>query len=361
MKTASPIRPLPKPVSLVQQVAGAVRDGLQRGLWVERLPGERDLSRQLNVSRPTLRAALDVLRQEGWLAAAPGRRRVIDRRAGRPRSQDFVVRLLLPFPLQEAPPFVFYWIDKLRELLPAADCLLEIHTGLRWYTHRPEKDLAELTRQTPASAWVLARTTEPMQRWFAQQQLPCIIAGSCCPGVELPSIDFDHRAVARHAATQLLVRGHRHIVMLVQTPELPGDLDAEAGFREAFEKQSPDATPIVARHDGSLADIRACLNRLLRRKPSPTAFFVVRSMPALAAASELTRQGRRLPEDIAFISRDSDPFLEYFSPELARYSSDPELFAQRLAALAVKLARRGNLARQQIRLMPDFLKGETLR
>jgi DNA-binding LacI/PurR family transcriptional regulator len=356
------MNPLPKPLSLVQQVAEALRDGLQRKLWVERLPGERALCRQLNVSRPTLRAALDLLKKEGWLESSPGRLRAITRRprrriGGRPH----VVRLLLPFPLQEAPTFLFYWVDRLRETLAAMECALEIHAGRRWYRRRPEKELAQLTRQMPAAAWVLARTTEPMQRWFARQGLPCAVAGSCWPGVNLPSVDVDHRAVARHAAGQLLVRHHRRIVLLVQAPELAGDLEMENGFLEAVDAgRFPNAAPVVARHDGTRPGIRAQLNRLLRMKPAPTAMFVARSMPALAAASELTRRGYRLPQDVAMISRDSDHFLDYFSPELARYVFDPELFARRLGMLVGKLAVEGTVARRHIQLMPEFLKGETL-
>jgi DNA-binding LacI/PurR family transcriptional regulator len=65
-------------------------------------------------------------------------------------------------------------------------------------------------------------------------------------------------------------------------------------------------------------------------------------------------------QDIAVISRDSDHFVGYFSPELARYTYDPDLFGRRLAAVLVKLARDGAAPRRPVRLIPDFRKGETL-
>lgn len=354
--------PLPQRPSLARHVAEALRDGLKRGLWQERLPGERDLCRHLNVSRPTLRAALVLLEKEGWLGSRPGQVRVIKHAASDAvKSHPPVVRLLVPFRLQEAPQFLFYWIDKLRALLPAAGCSLEIHSGSRWYVSRPDKRLDELVRQAPASTWVLARTTEPMQRWFQRREVPCIVAGSCHPGIELPSVDFDHRSMARHAAHQLLARGHRRLALLIQTPELAGDLESEAGFESAVAAAGvADVSAVKVRHDGTLADVRRCLDRLLRLRHSPTGFFVLRSTSALAVASELIRRGIRLPEDSALISRDSDPFLGYFSPELARYSADPDLFARRLAAIVIKLAKDGTLPRRDTRLIPDFVKGETL-
>jgi len=150
--------------SLAEQAAEVLRAALRDGLWVDRIPGERELSKQLNISRPTLRAALEQLRLEGWLKNSPGQQRVIVRRANKklsPRSQ--IVGLLTPLPLQEVPPFALCWMDKLRELLVAAGFQLEIHSGRRWYARSPEKDLAALTHQMPAAAWVLFVANERMQ------------------------------------------------------------------------------------------------------------------------------------------------------------------------------------------------------
>ena len=191
--------------------------------------------------------------------------------------------------------------------------------------------------------------------------MPCVVAGSCYPDINLPSVDYDHRAVARHAASLLLARGHRRMAMLIQTPELAGDFESEAGFAAAFEtREARDATVVVARHDGRLPVIRRQLDRLLRMQPAPTGFFVLRAVSALAVASELTRRGHRLPTDLAVISRDSDLFLNYFSPELARYEHDLDLFARRLAGMVIKLAKEGAVPQRQVRLMPKFIKGETV-
>lgn len=326
------------------------------------MPGERELSRQLNVSRPTLRAALDELRREGLLKSSPGCQREIVRRPGsRSLTRSRAIGLLTPLPLQELPPFSLCWMDKLRELLGAAGYKLEIHSGRRWYARRPEKDLAALTQQTPSAAWMLFVASERMQRWFAGNGQPCVVSGSCHPGVELPSLDVDYRAVCRHAAGQLIARGHRRVALMMQGSNMAGDRESEIGFREAFPTRGHGETgPIVAEHDGTPDGIRKCLDELLRRRPAPTGFLVARSMPLLAVASELTRRGLRLPKDAALIGRDSDHFLEYFSPVLARYHRDPDLHARRLARMILQLARGGVTPPRQIRLMPEFLKGESV-
>ncbi|MEI9895989.1 MAG: GntR family transcriptional regulator [Chthoniobacter sp.] len=352
---------IPRP-SLVEQAAETLRRALHEGIWVGRMPGERELSRQLNISRPTLRAALERLRVEGRLKVSPGRQRAIVSRAdsGEP-ARSRTVGVLTPLPLQEVPPFALCWMDRLRELLAPAGLQLEIHSGRRWYSRRPEKDLAALTKQSPAGAWLLFMTNERMQRWFVESKLPAVLSGSGHPGIKLPSVDFDYRAVCRHAAGEFLRRGHRRIVFLMQASDTAGDRESEAGFLEAFRtKSGAAAVPTIAHHDGTPESIRQRLHGLLSEGAAPTAFLVARSMPALMTASELLRRGLRVPGDAAVIARDSDHFQEFFSPQLARYRADPEIHARRLARIVTQLMGEALNRTSRSRIMPRFFPGESL-
>jgi LacI family transcriptional regulator len=320
------------------------------------------LSRQLNISRPTLRAALEVLRAEGRVKVAAGRQRVIvERPGGEGRRPLRTVGVLTPLPLQEVPPFALCWMDRLRELLARTGLQLEIHSGRRWYSRRPEKDLAALTQQAPAGAWLLLMTNERMQRWFVESKLPAVLSGSGHPGIELPSVDFDYRAVCRHAAGQFLRHGHRRIVLLMQGAVTAGDRESEAGFLAAFQTRAgAAATPMIVHHDGSPENIRQRLHALFDNSEPPTAFLVARSMPALMTASELMRRGQRVPRDVAVIARDSDHFQEFFSPRLARYYADPEVHARRLARIVIKMVSGDARRPSRVRIMPKFFAGESL-
>ncbi|MEI9893180.1 MAG: LacI family DNA-binding transcriptional regulator [Chthoniobacter sp.] len=231
----------------------------------------------------------------------------------------------------------------------------------RWYSRRPEKDLAALTRQAPAGVWLLFMTNERMQRWFGQSGLPVVLSGSAHPGIELPSVDFDYRAVCRHAVGQFLQRGHRRIALLMQGAETAGDRESEAGFLEAFQTSAGRAaTPLIVHHDGTPESIRQRLLGLFAHEAAPTAFLVARSMPALKTASELLRRGLRIPRDAAVIARDSDHFHEYFSPSLARYRADPEIHARRLARIVMQLEHGAVSGSSRVRIMPEFFPGESL-
>jgi len=312
------------------------------------------------VSRPTLRAALALLEKEGCLESRHGlRRTIIKKTPSQVREHPKVIALLTPLPLQELVPFTQAWTDSLRAFLAKEGYELQIHSGRRWYGTNPERELAKLTHEMPAAGWVLFVTTEAMQRWFWASGLVCVTSGSPHAGIPLPSVDLNHRATCRHAAGQFLARGHERVVFLRQGPTNAGDKESELGFLEAFQKK-PEATALVAEHDGTPEGIRKQVDLLCRRKARPTGFLVARAMPALAVASELTRKGLRIPEDVSVICRDRDHFMDYFSPAIARYGVDPQTHAQRLARLILQYARDGSQKTKQVRLTTQFFAGESV-
>ena len=63
-----------EPQRLYRQIAGQLRALITEGEWAvgARLPAERDLARQLGVSRPSVREALIAMEVEGWVEVRTG-------------------------------------------------------------------------------------------------------------------------------------------------------------------------------------------------------------------------------------------------------------------------------------------------
>ena len=63
-----------EPQRLYRQIAGQLRELIQKGEFAvgARLPAERDLARQLGVSRPSVREALIALEVDGWVEVRTG-------------------------------------------------------------------------------------------------------------------------------------------------------------------------------------------------------------------------------------------------------------------------------------------------
>ncbi len=352
---------MPQRPSLVVQTSTVLRGHLQAGMWQSRLPAERALCEQLQVSRQTLRAALAALQREGLIKLV-GRMRH-NMTGGQARSIKSAgrrqVTLLMPEPPEVLSPTTLLALSNLREKLGAAGYEVDLRVEPLCFGSRPNRALEKLAQTRPATVWVVWGSREPMQRWLVQRQLPALIIGSCGPGISLPSVDKDYRATCRHAGDLLWRKGHHRLALVLPRDAYDGDRDSERGFMEALD-QHPEAELQVLRHDGSVAHLGALLDQVLRQKAPPTGYLVVRAAHALTVAMHLLRRRLRLPQDAAVLSRDDEIYLQHTSPALSRYAVNPGQFASKILKAVREMAETGTLAPRAVRFIPALIAGETV-
>lgn len=310
----------------------------------------------------TLRGALAQLEQAGLVRARQGKRREImaRRRRAAPGVSGRVL-LLSPLPLSVLSHLHVFCASELREALEDVGFHFEIHAERGLYGHGSVAGLERLMKQLRPAACVLLSSTEKMQLWFSRRRLPCVIWGTKHPGIDLPSVDKAFRAVCRHAVGLFLARGHRRAVLLNPASGAAGDLESEEGFREgAAQHKQEDVEASVARHDGTVGDVCAVVAAMLRRSDRPTALLVSRATHVLTVMGYLMRCGLRLPQDMALISRDHEPFLEHQIPSVAGYVISPESMAHRIFATLLEIVQTGLVSAATHHIMPEFSEGETL-
>jgi DNA-binding LacI/PurR family transcriptional regulator len=362
MKTPIPDTPaLPKRLSLVSQTVQSLCEGIRSGHWQGQLPGERVLCERLQVSRRTLRAALDELQRQGWLTVSRRRRRCIQskRRAAPERTPKKIIGVLSASTLQTLQPPMMLVMDALRDKLSEAGYELQLHASRSCFSSKPAHALEKLIGQNPASAWLILGSKEPMQRWFIRQHVPCLVLGSCAPAIALPSVDVDYHAACHHAGALLWRKGHRHIALVLPQDAYGGDLASEAGLRESLQG-FPGTHLRVLRHNGTAANLCTLIDKALQVPDPPTAYLVAHAMPVLTTLTHLLRRGRRIPQDIALISRDDDPFVQSTSPSLACYVINRILIARRASMAVRQLVETGTLPANAIRLIPKFVAAESV-
>jgi len=354
---------LPQRHSLVGQTVAFLDAQIAGGQWSEWLPPERTLCEKLQVSRSTLRRALAQMQRDGRIRSEHGAGNRILRRPpplrGGLRSHD--VALLAPEPLELLRPAQILWIDELRAMLGERGCRLHVLHGRQYFRTDPRAALEKLVRQNPHGCWILTLATPACQQWFAKRGLPCIVAGSCQEGVDLPFRDLDYRAACRHAAGVLLGLGHRRLALITQKVRLAGDLESEAGFLEGVGRsRRTEATAVVCQHDATTAGVVQLLRRLLVQKPAPTALLVANAYHCLAVISGLADLGCRVPADMSVISRDEGPFLTFLVPSPTRYVANPQAFARSMLQPVLELLEGGAVSQRAVRLMPRFVRGASV-
>ncbi len=350
---------LPQRESLVHQVAEIVRQGIADGVWTEHLPGELELCRKFQVSRATLRAAMELLTKERLVSSSQGQRRqVLNGATGPLVAQARTVRLLTAVPLESMGGGSMLLVDHLREQLAKDHVELELHVSAACFSRKPDKALLTQSRGKAAAVWVVMSAPASTQDWFMQRGLPCVLVGSPHEGVVLPSLDADFDEMGQHAARQFLSRGHRRLAVVIPKMEKAGDARTVAAFRAVCE-QTPGARVRMIEHDSTPEGIQSSLSAALKTSP-PTGLLIAHPRHVLTVMSYLTSLGLRVPRDMSILSRDSEPFLDFMVPTPARYVVAPDTFARRLSHLVLKMARGEPVPASAQLLMPRFVAGETL-
>lgn len=346
-------------ISVAEQVAAAMRENIEHRAWTDILPAEQDLARRWKVGRHSVRAAVARLAAEGLLAVRKGQRSRI--RPDAPRC------------LRRAPPGVCVVVSTTRESLDwlGHHVLLEIHAalaelGIDWEEvfdvrlagRNPEPHLRRLATARKNTCWLLVQASPAVQRWFEHARVPAVVVGGCQDGVCLPSVNTDYHATGWHAAGWFATLRHRHVVIVLPDPPMPGGLACHAGFIAYLAKQgNPMTVSEIRLRPGQT--IAAKLDPLLARTPRPTGVFSALARDALGVLFHLQDRRLHVPADLSLVSTDTH-VLEQGIPGICRYHISARQLAHRVVRLVRSLLAGHAVPPKANLLMPTFVRGATL-
>ena len=354
----------PRRVLLADQVAQSIMQEIEAQRWRERLPSERTLQRVLNVSRQTVRAALERLIAKRQVIVEPyrGYRIVPPTKAAKARRRSADSReigVICPVPVYRMPPRFIQVLDVFRAHCAESGLIVDVVEGQRFERTDPGRLMPRIVRTAPKACWVLVLAIRRMQEWFAQSGEPAVVYGNVYPGVSLSGTGINYHACIRHAASHLLAKGHRRIGFVAYDLRRAGEEDSWHGFQEAFAThRGNDAVPLLLERPDADADtLCRQLDGVLRMPQRPTAFVVSHTHHYATVATHLAMRGLRVPEDVSLICRSEDPFLQFLRPTPAFYRTNME-FAAKLLFDQVRQAIAGTAKPgDQRQLVPELVEG----
>jgi len=356
---------------LAARVSKELKRGIEEGQWRGWLPGERQLSVRLSVSRMTCSQALDMLEREGWVERLPGIGTRISenkRRLKYDPSVNSSIGIIMPHPVAGMRAKIMMWVDELREQLANRGLRLTVCHSPRLYGPNPSKILATTVRQHAPACWLLLMTTRATQEWFSRMAVPCLTIGTNYEGVDIPSVGIDLLAVGRHSAGTLIAAGHRSLGFLFH--RLPGvgagrlsagDVRFADGFVEECRRIREPVKARVIDHEETLGGTAQALQRCLEGATPCTGIVVASSHCYLSVISLLCGRGLRIPGDVSLICRDDDHFLDFLSPRPARYCGTWELMLKEVMVQLPLLLNGGLRPGRHARSFPRFDAGGSIR
>ncbi|WP_347558948.1 LacI family DNA-binding transcriptional regulator [Robbsia sp. KACC 23696] len=147
---------------------------------------------------------------------------------------------------------------------------------------------------------------EPLAAWLTQRQVPFVLVSRRLAGY--PSVTCDDNAGGRLAARHLFEMGHREVAILAGETHAATSVDRRDSFLDFFRRREiavPEARVLSGKFDTETG--RELGERLLAKRPYPTAIFAVNDFLAIGLMGAMRDRGLHAGRDIAVIGYNDTP------------------------------------------------------
>ena len=361
------MRPIRR-ISILDQTAEHLREGIRTGRWRGELPGVLKLAAACDVSKGAMRGALRLLEKEGLLSAgrAGGRRTVLDAGATErtnetgKKSRSLRVAILPHLPVEEESNNMHQTLRDIQRDLEAAGHAVAFaaksQTELRFAPAR----IARLVTATLADAWVVAGAPRPVLEYFAAQPLPAMALGGRSVGMEMASAGVDGTPAVCEVARRLIALGHRRLVLVCghEWRHPPGGRTVTAYTAElaahgivAGDYHLPDFEPTPV-------GLHALFESLFLVTP-PTALILESAEYAVAAFAFLAQRKLSVPRDVSLVCLYPDVSLHWCLPPVACLRH-PDAPVVRRVVRWCRAVARGEVDRAPGLVPAEFDEGGTI-
>ena len=348
-------------LSLVEQTATHLREGLRAGRWRGQLPGVVRLAADLGVSINTLRPALRTVEAEGLvMLGANGRSRHVPARVSNRKRPLRIGILLFDSLAKEAGQSLELFLG-LHHALEAAGFTVFFSKESQCGLNHSVKRIARYVQGARADAWVVGAGSRPVLEWFASQPLPALALFGRRAGLPMAGVGPDKLPALLDATRRLIALGHRRIVYVCRRihrlPEpsplaraLLTELSAQGcAAGERFVLPDWEETP---------AGLHTLFATLFHTTP-PTALFLDETPIVLAAQQFLARRRLRVPDEVSIIAEDADACFQWCEPTLAHIVWRNPPVIRRIEQWANALSEHQTDIRQ-ITFPAEFIPGGTI-
>lgn len=350
-------------LTAAEQTAVHLREGIRSGRWEGRLPGVLALATECDVSPATMRAAIRLLEQEGWIRGeGVGRARTVgqpgDDAAGTRRSLRVMV--LPGMRLRDEDAAFQQLLSLLQHDLEAAGHVCRFSAKSQEDLHFDLERIKKHATKNQADAWVVVGSTRKILSWFAEQNVPALAFGGSYRGLPMASTGMDTLPAYEAAIQRLIQLGHQRIVLLWPQARLASDESAHVTLLgQALATVGIEITQYHApQWDGTTEGLFNLLDNAFRFTP-PTAIIATYGNWMAGVLSFLAIRGLRAPQDISLVCLNEDTWFDWKTPKIACLRGDHTRIVRRIVRW-VNAAARGRADRKYIGFPQHFFEGGTI-
>ncbi|MBB6734840.1 GntR family transcriptional regulator [Cohnella sp. CBP 2801] len=317
---------------MYERIFAALRDDIRSGKYGigDRVPSEKELADEYNVSRITSKKALEWLSADGWIVRRPGRGSFVAGPAGqtaslagdgRALSKSGAARgkLLIGLIINDfSEGFGTRLVHGLEETSRERDSYLIVRRSLGDPACEEEaiKGMLEIGVDGLVILPAHGEFFNAEILKLAIGKFPLVMIDRYLTGIPAGVVCTDNMAGAKRGVEHLFDLGHRHIGLLAPPPDHTTSVEdridgfvkahAERGIpvdRELWMKDILSTMPSAFTAENRERDILK-IKRLLQSRPRITALFAIEYNIALLAREAASRLGLAVPGDLSVICYD---------------------------------------------------------
>ncbi|MHB1628004.1 MAG: GntR family transcriptional regulator [Bacilli bacterium] len=327
---------------LYSTIAGTIKGEIQRGVYSDRLPTEKEFQTRFKVSAVTIKTAFALLAEEKLITRIPGKGTFINTSvnhvagnnagdAGETQARGDMNLIGVIVPKLTGPIFAHLLQSMLKEL---AEWKCRSLIGITGSDMKKEGELIDDFCKLGAKGLIIwpseGEQFNEMLLRLHMSRFPIVLIDRWLPGIDIPCVRSDHRDGAGQAARHLFGMGHRQIAFVGTGSEDPEHTQSVQERLNGFliESTAHEYSDSIARiwlrpnQAGELVEDHAkWVADRLAEYPGVAGVVAVEpyDMECLRRAAQLT--GRSVPEDLSIVGFDAgnieldrdDGLLSFFS------------------------------------------------
>ncbi len=309
------------PIPLYYQIKGEIFKDIEdkRLTPGERLPAERKLAKKYDVTRVTIRNAIKILVEQGYLEVRPGSGTyVLDRYPKQNNGGNKIIGVLVR-DIQRG-----IMIDLIRGIEDQAIsagyntiiCNTEnkwekantyvnqlISNGVKGVIYIPIQDIENIEKKEEEN--------EKIIRQFFDYNIPVVLVDHDCKRIETDLVVGDNFGGGYELTNHLLDMGHRRIAVIYDFLETSIE-DRIDGYKNALRNHKIEYDPILVQHIKEYGFTESFENRikLIIDDLKATAIFAMNDLLAADIYYHVRNLNLNIPNDISVVGYDDLPFAD---------------------------------------------------
>ena len=339
------------------QVANIIRNHILDGTWREgdTIPPEKVLCAEFNIARGTMRQALQLLENEGYLWREQGRGtfiRLVDRQNN--ESQSRHLAFVVPYIRDSSVSTILVGFQQVAEQAGFSVIFNHVNNDLQ----QQKEVMQRLVQQGVMGIALYPVDSETLTGIdkLVRSQYPVVLVDRYLKGFSTDYVMSDHFGGALRGVHYLLNQGHQKVGFVTWlSPAISMD-HRLLGYLHAMRERGLEVNEnLICRVEGYPTVNRTSLISYLTSDVRPTAVFAANDQIAVALYRAAASVGLNIPEDLSVLGFDNLDISAHLDPPLTTIAQQFLVIGRQAAQVLLSRIRGEVMPLQQITVSPELV------